>query len=54
MHTAYASELEQNTLSSVCPILATVVHSFFVFYAGLLLIFEKIKYFEQYEKPAKF
>ena len=25
MHTACASELEQNTLSSVCPVLATVV-----------------------------
>ena len=34
MHTVYASELEQNTLSSVCPVLATVVpqlHTFFVF-----------------------
>ena len=34
MYTAYASELEQNTLSSVCPVLATVVpqlHTFFVF-----------------------
>ena len=38
MHTAYASDLEQNTLSSVCPVLATVVHSFFVFYPDLLLI----------------
>ena len=25
MNTAYASEQEQNTLSSVCPVLATVV-----------------------------
>ena len=41
MYTAYASELEQNTLSSVCPVLATVVHNFFVFYLGLLLIFEQ-------------
>ena len=40
MHTAKASELKQNTLSSVCPVLATVVpqlHSFFVFYPDLLL-----------------
>ena len=35
MHTASASELEQNTLSSVCPVLATVVHNFFVFYLSL-------------------
>ena len=41
MRTAYASELEQNTLSSVCPVWATVVsqlHRFFVFYSDLVLI----------------
>ena len=54
MYTAYASELEQNTLSSVCPVLATVVHNFFVFYLGLLLIFEKIKSFEKFVNREKF
>ena len=57
MHTAYASELEQNTLSSVCPVLATVVpqiHCFFVFNPNLLLVdYMKIFANQSLKKPVK-
>ena len=63
MHKVYASELEQNTLSLVCPVLATVVpqlHTFFVFYPDLLSILfeifknlEKIKNFEKFKNFEK-
>ena len=56
MHTVYASELEQNTLSSVCPVLATVVpqlHTFFVFLKNSKIL-KKIKSFEKFKNREKF
>ena len=50
------SELEQNTLSSVCPVLATVVpqlHTFFVFLKNSKIL-KKIKSFEKFKNREKF